>query len=252
MSSPAADELDEDVVEIGWAAASYHRLSSFGRLVEPAPPFQVGDGGGTAGPATRPGGLAMPLDLALARRCSSRGFGTEPLAPDQLDAVLRAGYGRISGPEEDERRTVPSAGALYPLHLVVIAHAVRGVARGVYRWRPDDGALAAMSHVELPERLDAWFRTRHVDWARAAAVVLLIGDLSRSCPKYGERGYRYVLLEAGHVAQNVCLAAAALDLPHVPVGGFDDDVVNAALGIDAPVRVVVYSVVLGCAESGPR
>jgi SagB-type dehydrogenase family enzyme len=252
MSSPAADCPDEEVVEIGWAAASYHRISSFGHFVEPPPPFSVGDSGGTAGQATRPSGLASSLELALTGRCSSRGFGTEPLLPEHVDTVLRAAYGRISGPDEDERRTVPSAGALYPLHIVVAVQAVRGLARGVYRWRPGDGALVALQNVELPRRLDAWFRTHHVDWARAAALVFLIGDLLRTCPKYGERGYRYLLLEAGHVAQNLCLAATALDLPHVPVGGFDNDVVNDALGLDPPARVAVYSVVLGCTEARPR
>lgn len=252
MSSPAADGradvalslCDDDNVEVGWAAAGYHRLSSFGYFVEPSPPFLSCEGE-EAGSATRPPPLDVPLGSVLQARHSLREFGSVPVPCAVLDMVLRAAYGRVSTADEEERRTVPSAGALYPLRLIVIARDVAGLPGGAYRWRPADGQLGELADVRLPDSLAHWFRARHVEWQHAGAVIFVVADVLRACAKYGERGYRYALLEAGHVGQNICLAATALAVPHIPIGGFDDDVVNSALGLDVPAEVVVYSVVLG-------
>ncbi|WP_434045372.1 MULTISPECIES: SagB/ThcOx family dehydrogenase [Sorangium] len=244
----AAAADDDAALYYRWAAIGFHSASSFGRF--PEPPLRApapSEPGQAAAPPEAPAAprLGGSLHEALAGRVSRRAFGEEPLDAERVGALLWAAHGQISAPGEPERRTVPSGGALFPLRLVVLARAVEGLTEGAYRYAPATGALEALPEVHSPGVLGAWFRTQHIDYGRAAAVVFFVGLLDRTCARYGERGYRYLLLEAGHAAQNLCLAATALDVPHVPVGGFDDDRVNAGLQLPRHREATVYSVVLG-------
>jgi SagB-type dehydrogenase family enzyme len=228
---------DENTAE---AARAFHQLSCYGWFDEPAcsplPPEL---------PRPAPAAPAIPgllVDTIRSRRSHREFSGTAvPLA--SLQALLWATYGRI--PSEDfERRTVPSAGGLYPLEPWVVAQRVEGLEAGIYRYDGGEDKLEPQPALPLPTRLGEWLRTRHVDLERAAAVVFLVGALDPIASRYGERGYRYLLLEAGHAAQNLCLAATALAVRHVPVGGFDDERVKQGLGV-GPERWVLYAVVLG-------
>lgn len=269
MSSPSADRR-EDVTDLflehmaarlaahrfSQAARLFHRASSFGHFEEP--PRAAAEVSGTLSdlplfPATSAGATELPpglaeLDLrlgeAIERRVSQREFGERPLPLRHLALILHAGYGAVPLSAGAPRRTVPSAGALYPLRLVVLSNAVEGLARGVHVFSPTDRCLWSHPTAQQPAAPGDWFRTRHVDYHRAAAAIFVVGRLDAPCVKYGERGYRYILLEAGHVGQNICLAASALAVPHVPVGGFDDEVVNRGLELAAS-EFTVYSVVLG-------
>jgi SagB-type dehydrogenase family enzyme len=171
---------------------------------------------------------------ALERRRSRRDFAGE-LAAAELATLLDAAYG-VRGAN---RRTVPSGGALYPLEIHV---AIRS--RGVHRYDPELHALeehnlcdpwpALEDACPLPELLENGF-----------AALLLLAVFGRTRFKYGQRGYRFALLEAGHVAQNVALAAAALDLPALPLGGFYDARVDELVGADGVNESVVYAIVVG-------
>ncbi|MGH2970915.1 MAG: SagB/ThcOx family dehydrogenase [Gaiellaceae bacterium] len=170
---------------------------------------------------------------ALERRRSRRAFAGE-LGADQLATLLDAAYGIRAG----NRRTVPSAGALYPLEIHV---AIRS--RGMYRYDPELHALeehdlcdpwpALEAACPLPELLENGF-----------AALLLLAVFGRTRFKYGQRGYRFALLEAGHVAQNVALAAAALGLPALPLGGFYDAQLDELVGADGVEESVVYAVIV--------
>jgi SagB-type dehydrogenase family enzyme len=81
--------------------------------------------------------------------------------------------------------------------------------------------------------------------AGANGIVLIAADFGPTLAKYGPRGYRYLLLEAGHVGQNLCLAATERELGSLCVGGFSDTSVNALLGIDGCRQGVLYAVALG-------
>jgi SagB-type dehydrogenase family enzyme len=177
---------------------------------------------------------------ALERRQSRRDFNGTVLGRRSLAGLLDAAYGVRRG----NRRPVPSGGALYPLELHVAAHRVERLDAGVYRYDPHRHALEELDHRDpwpaleaacvLPGLLDG-----------AAAVMLLLAVFGRTRFKYGQRGYRFALLEAGHVVQNVVLAAAALDLPALPLGGFYDAQVDALLDVDGVEESVVYGVALG-------
>jgi len=177
---------------------------------------------------------------ALARRTSRVAFPAAGLSERTLATLLDAGYGR----RDDGRRTVPSGGALYPLELLVAAHEVHGVPRGLHRYDVHPHALeehalgdpwpALERACPLPEIL-----------AGGAAALLVLAVFGRTRFKYGLRGYRFALLEAGHVVQNVVLAAAALEVAALPWGGYFDARLDALAGVDGVEESVVYAVVLG-------
>lgn len=228
------------------AARLFHTLSSFGWFEEPA----IAAGAPQIPPkAIVAGDEAIDaLAKVLAARTSQRAYTGAPLSADELLVLAWCGYGRTSEFGVDVRSTVPSAGGLYPSTLVVLPLAVTGIARRLYRFNPERLDLQPLS-APLPDPVSSWFRTQHVDYGRAAAVLLVATDLNAPERRYGERGYRYALLEAGHVVQNLCLGATALNLGATPIGGFDDDRVNDALRDDlgADIRIV-YSLAVGRVE----
>lgn len=199
----------------------------------------------------RPLPPAMPLDLslgdAIARRSSYRGSADGSLAIDALATVLFAAYGARRRESEDADvldRPVPSAGGLYPLEVYVQARAIDGVAPGLHHYQPVVHGLEHLGTAVLPEHAIArlYIGQQHV--ATAQAVLVITAVFERSLRKYDDRGYRYVLLEAGHVAQNVALVAAALGLGALSVGAFFDRELAFALGVDPEIEAPVYAIAI--------
>lgn len=229
------------------AAELYHELSSFGWFDQPpagGPPSALT---GQHPPVATTAASPEQFEALLASRTSVRDFGGGSLSRADVVFLLRCGYGHVPGAVE--RRTAPSAGGLYPLTLVTIAHRVTGLAPGWYRWKPRQLDLDRLP-VRAGSEASNLFRTRHVDFPRAAAVVLVLGALGPVQHRYGERGYRYLLLEAGHVAQNLLLAATSRQVAAVPLGGFDDESVNHLVAAHVPGAVTLYAVVVGQAADG--
>lgn len=183
---------------------------------------------------------AVSLWDAIAARRSGLREAPAALEVGTLATVLASGYG-ASG---EGRRAAPSGGALYPLELYVVARTVNGLAPGVFHVDPlrraleslddRDPGVALADALPLPELA-----------ATAAAAVFVTAVFWRTRFKYGLRGYRFALLEAGHLAQNLLLAAAALGLPALPLGGFYDARIERLLGVDGVDESVLYGVLLG-------
>jgi len=172
-------------------------------------------------PPDRRGG--MPLVEALDRRRSVRTFAATALDDRELGQLLWAAQGATG----DGRRTAPSAGATYPLEVLV------ATARGLFRYLPGEHALRLVDLSDLrPALADAAGQQEFV--ATAPAVMIITAVTERTAARYGaERARRYVVLEAGHAAQSVLLAATALGLGSVPVGAFDDRQLARLLGLAA-------------------
>ncbi len=186
--------------------------------------------------------LPMPLGEALARRHSERSFGDEPLRQQELGALVDAAAGIThEGVERRPLRAAPSGGALYPLELYVAVAAVEGLDPGLYHVDPLRRQLELLHVGRVSDRLAA--ATPYPDLlGRAAAVLVLAGVFWRSRFKYGLRGYRFALIEAGHIAQNVLLASTSLGLASVPVGGFYDQALDTLLELDGVNESVLYCV----------
>jgi len=190
-----------------------------------------------------PAPLGATLADVLARRRSSREEVLRPLASRELAALLRAAYAATPRVEGPARRAVPSAGALYPLELYVVAAAVTGLDPGLYHFHPFRGCLSRLGPLD-----GSGIRAALVDGALAdvtAALLVVTGVFWRSRCKYGQRGYRFTLLEAGHLVQNVVLAAAALGLAALPVGGFYDRRLDGIVGADGLDEASLYAVAVG-------
>lgn len=168
---------------------------------------------------------AVSLEEAIQNRRSVREFTDEPLTLGEIGQLLWAAQGITS---THGARAAPSAGGTYPLEIYVAAGRVTGLEPGVYRYRPATHDLALVATGDARAELaDA---SLDQIWVReGAAAVVISAVYSRTTERYGERGVRYVHLEAGHAAQNLCLQATALGLGVVVVGAFSDDRVQDVL-----------------------
>jgi SagB-type dehydrogenase family enzyme len=128
------------------------------------------------------------------------------------------------------RRTNPSAGALYPLEVYVLAGNVEGVEPGLYRYEPLEHALEPVAAGDLREALSG-ASLRQSAIAGAPAVFVIAAVYERVAVKYGERGTRYARIEVGAIAQSVYLQAGALGLGTVLIGAFTDADVKDVLGL---------------------
>jgi SagB-type dehydrogenase family enzyme len=179
-------------------------------------------------PAAASGG-EMPVEEALEQRRSIREFSRDGLELEDVSQLLWAAQG-VTG--RRGYRAAPSAGALYPLEIYVVAGDVAGLSPGVYRYRPEKHDLVLITDGDRRKPLAS--AALDQGWVRRAPAVLVIAAVyERTMAKYGERGRRYVHMEVGHAAQNVYLQATARGLGTVMVGAFDDDEVREVLGLPA-------------------
>ena len=169
----------------------------------------------------------VSIEQSLLRRRSIRSYSGESLTLQELSQLLWAAQG-VTGPRGF--RTAPSAGALYPLELYVVAGDVQDLSPGVYRYEPlEHGLVKTMEGDKRAELADAAVWQDFV--GEGAIIIVFTAVYERTTGKYGDRGIRYVHMELGHAAQNLCLQAAAMDLGVVTVGAFYDEEVVELLNI---------------------
>ncbi len=164
---------------------------------------------------------STPLEQAIAARRSRRYFSSKSLALEQIGQLAWAAQGQDA---RSRYRTVPSAGATYPLELFLVTE------QALYHYLPAKHALEKLMDEDLRSALSsaAWGQ----EFIAAAPVTLVFAaEFARTTGHYGQRGIRYVYMEAGHAAQNVHLQAEALGLGSVAVGAFDDTAVSKVLGL---------------------
>ena len=179
--------------------------------------------------------LPQTLQEVLLRRRSVRSFVPRALPLAVVSQLLWAAQGMTT---VDGRRTAPSAGALYPLELHLVAARVEGLAAGVYRYvgKPHQLRLGIAEAV-MPALAGAALSQQAV--AGAAAVVVIAAVEERTARKYGTRASRYVTFEAGAASQNLALQAIAQGLGTVVIGAFDDAAVARVLRLPTGERAVV-------------
>ncbi|WP_327404484.1 SagB/ThcOx family dehydrogenase [Streptomyces sp. NBC_01288] len=184
----------------------------------------------------------LNLSQAFSDRRSERAT-TAPLDHARLSVLLKEALRVWHTPENPgARRAYPSAGARFPVEAYLVWRGDPDLKAGLYHYRPLDHHLEELTDRPMEEDLLAVFGHEWI--SRAQAVVLLTAEFSRSAVKYGERAYRFALLEAGHLAQNLLLVAADLAVAATPVGGFADDRLNRLLDIGRTDERAIYSVVV--------
>jgi SagB-type dehydrogenase family enzyme len=178
---------------------------------------------------------------AIERRRSVRDYSRVPLSLEELSYLLWCTQGvQRTSAGGHTMRTVPSAGARHAFETLLCANNVAGLRPGLYRF-------LALDHALLDENLEPDIAARLVeaclgqDFVRSCgAAFIWIADAYRMSYRYGERGYRYLHLDAGHVCQNLYLAAEAIGCGVCAIAAFEDDDVNRVLGLDGESRFAVY------------
>lgn len=187
---------------------------------------------------------------AIDSRTSTTKFRGGQLSQDHLSTLLHAGYGLRPEDQDSTRdktgyeRVVPSAGGLYPLDLYCSAASVAGLEAALFHYDPPSGGLEQVADDSMTEYLARNSLMPELV-NQAAAIILITASFWRNRAKYGHRAYRYVLLEAGHIAQNILLTATALGLTSVPWGGYFDRPVDQMLGLDGVNEGTVYLISVG-------
>jgi len=187
---------------------------------------------------------AMSLDEALRHRKSIRDFQDKPIGQGQLSYLLWASTGIQRQEDGYAFRTAPSAGALYPIETYVIVNYVEALEAGLYHYSIRNHHLELLARRELRHQITAAALGQTM-CAIASAVFIWSAVFERCKWKYGQRAYRYIYLDAGHIAENLALAAVSLDLGTCEIGALFDDHINAIVGIDGIEESVIYMAVVG-------
>jgi SagB-type dehydrogenase family enzyme len=167
----------------------------------------------------------VSVETALKQRRSHRAYADLPVTLGDVSQLLWAAQGIT---HENGYRTAPSAGALYPLEVYLVAGNVTGLPKGVYKYRPRTHALEGVTGGDLRSRLAS--AAIGQNWVKAGSIVLVFAAVyERTTVKYGHRGIPYVHMEVGHAAQNVYLQAVSLELGTAFIGAFYDDRVKDLL-----------------------
>lgn len=213
----------------------------------PEPPRELLDAPYFALPTPRPS--AVGLIEAIQGRHSCRQFADVPVPLDSVSALLKYSYGIIGessfGALPFYERPVPSGGSMYPLDLYLIANRIERLEPGVYRYAPVSHGLEQLRNGVIPPRLLTYLCMGQTYAGYAPLIVVIGADFLRSMKKYGDRGYRYIVLEAGHVAQNLNLLSAALGLGNCDVGGFFDVELSTLLHMNIDAEAALYGIAVG-------
>ena len=244
-------ELPGEAADIGDVGAIYHEWSkpggsgALGPMLDwggrPARAKVYADAERVALPDPH-GGQGLSLEEAIEARRSIRSYAAGPLSLEELSRLLHAAQGiteRRSG-----FRAAPSAGALYPIGLYAVVHDVAGLEPGIYHYAVQEHGLELVQAGDLRAAV-----TRaglgQAFLGQASACFVLSAIFQRTRWRYRERTYRYVMLEAGHVGQNLYLVATGMGLGACAVGAFLDGEFNDLLGLDGAEEAVLYVVSVG-------
>ncbi|MDI1471364.1 MAG: SagB/ThcOx family dehydrogenase [Thermodesulfovibrio sp.] len=169
----------------------------------------------------------ITLEETLKERRSVREFSNQPLTLEEISQLLWATQGIK---DESGKRTVPSAGALYPLEIYLLSGNVKNLPAGIYKYNPFKHHIMKIKEGDKREELSNVALGQ--PWVKNASVnFIIVAVYERTTRKYGDRGIRYVHIEVGHAAQNLLLQATALRLGAVPVGAFNDNEVKKVIGL---------------------
>lgn len=181
---------------------------------------------------------------AIQRRRSVRDYAGQPMTLEELSRLLFYTGGINAQRWGHKLRAAPSAGALYPIEIYPAVHRVEGLEPGLYHYAVRDHALELLQAGNLQGEIIRHGLMQEF-LGQANLVLVFTAIFQRLRWKYQERTYRYALLEAGHLGQNVYLAATSMGMGACAVGAFLDDDLNAMLGVDGQHEAAIYMLAVG-------
>lgn len=185
----------------------------------------------------------------LQNRRSLRKYQKESIKLEELAFMLWASQGITAESGNYTFRTAPSGGALYPVETYLSANMVEGLDPGLYHFDVGNFALGRLTHEESAKAVAA--ACLNQQFMAGSAVTFLWSAVIRRCmTKYGNRGMRYIFLDAGHICQNLLMAAEATGSGGCPIAAFYDDEVNGLLNLDPQEETVLYAAAVGKKKAG--
>jgi len=195
-------------------------------------------------PLPPPKGSTATLEDVLKRRRSVRLYRDRPLDLEQLSYLLWASTGISKEVKGSAYRTAPSAGALYPLETYLVVNDVEGLDKGIYHHNIREHSLELLRKGNFGA--DAARAALGQAMPRTAPVAFVwTAVFQRSRWKYEQRAYRYIYMDAGHMAENLALAAVSLDLGTVQIGALFDTECDELIGVDGEEEAVIYMSTVG-------
>jgi SagB-type dehydrogenase family enzyme len=180
----------------------------------------------------------------LKKRRSVRSFSPKPLSIAELSFLLWASTGVQRKEQGYDFRTVPSAGALYPIETYLYANNVEDLEKALYHYNIEAHALEKLKVGAFAENLAHAALGQNM-CIKAPVVLIWTAIFARSKWKYAQRAYRYVYLDAGHIAQSLAVSAISIGLGSCQIGAFFDDEINQIIGVDGVGESVIYLSVVG-------
>jgi SagB-type dehydrogenase family enzyme len=195
--------------------------------------------------------LDIPLGDAICTRRSVRELDNAVLDLETVATILYYSYGLTGRNDAVPRsfRATPSGGALYPIELYLYSACMRGVRPGIYHYNPCAHRLTLLNPLESPMPICQAVRQPELV-SNASMTIFITALFERSVSKYRDRGYRFALIEAGHVAQNLQLVLQGAGLAGVGIGGFYDREIDKLLRLDGLTHSTLYMIALGATARG--
>lgn len=180
----------------------------------------------------------------VSKRHTSRVFSIKPISKMDLSSLLFGMSGLTRKFPNFAFRTVPSAGAKFPIEIYPIINKVNEVEKGIYHYDIKKHELELLHGGDFGKSFtDASYGQRMV--AKSAVILVLTAMIERTRITYGERSYRYIYLDAGHIGQNMYLAAEALGLNACVIGRYYDNEINELLDLDENEEFTIYMGIVG-------
>lgn len=186
----------------------------------------------------------LPLYSAISLRRSVRDFKNKAVSESKLSQVLWASQGITAQSISHQFRAAPSAGALYPVETYCLINRVDNLMSGIYHYQITDHKLTLLREGRFGQTLAGAALSQNL-LAEASFVLIWSAIVERGRWKYEQRVYRYIYLDAGHIAQNAALAAVSCGLSSCPIGAFFDDEVNKIIDIDGEKETAIYMIAIG-------
>jgi len=177
----------------------------------------------------------ISVEEALSTRRSVREFKDKNITTEQLSQLLWSAYGVTD--KKNNFKTTPSAGATYPLEIYFVKN------DGIYYYYSEEHSIEVIKKGDFRKQLSLACLNQSFILS-ASLSIIICAVFERTTLYYGQRGYRYVYIEVGHSAQNICLQAKSLGLDSVCIGAFDDEMIKKLLSLPQDVQPL-YVVVVG-------
>ena len=188
-----------------------------------------------------------PIWEAIAERRSQREFSPHSITFPELSQLLWASQGITVRAWGYDFRAVPSAGALYPIETYVVVNRVNELNPGLYHFDIKENQLILLKEGNLGGNLcSAGLGQEMLE--EASCIFVWTAIVERSKWKYRQRAYRYIYVDAGHIGQNLYLAATAMNLGCCTVGAFYDEEVDRLIGIEGREEISIYLGAVGRIE----